>query len=80
MLIYISYFNFSQTALADRKDFMQVQEKSPKLLDQCVNKLRVMRKGLSTEKSYIGWIRRFIHFHNLKHPIEMDESHVEEFR
>ncbi len=52
---------------------------SPKLLDQCKNKMRFLRKGLSTERTYLSWIKRYIHFHNLKHPIEMDESHVEEF-
>lgn len=59
---------------------MNITEKpKPKLLDQCKGKLRLLRKGYSTEKTYIGWIKRFIHFHNLKHPLEMDETHVEEF-
>ncbi len=56
-----------------------VSTNKPKLLDQCVGKLRLLRKGYGTEKSYLGWIKRYIHFHNLKHPIEMDETHVEEF-
>ncbi len=58
---------------------METSDKSPKLLVQCKNKLRFLRKGLSTERTYLSWIKRYIYFHDLKHPIEMDESHVEEF-
>ncbi len=58
---------------------MKTISKPPKLLDQCRNKMRLLRKGLSTERTYLSWIKRYIHFHGLKHPIEMDESHVEEF-
>ncbi len=32
-----------------------------------------------TEKTYLYWIRRFIRFHNLKHPREMGGSEVEVF-
>jgi len=36
----------------------------PKLLDQVRNALRVRHLALSTEKTYVDWIRRFILFHN----------------
>lgn len=43
----------------------------PRLLDQVRNALRRKHYSLRTEEAYIGWVRRFIHFHNLRHPREM---------
>ncbi len=41
----------------------------------------IRRKQFSykTEKSYIQWIRRFIHFHSLRHPKDMGEAEVVQF-
>jgi UDP-N-acetylglucosamine transferase subunit ALG13 len=32
-----------------------------------------------TEQSYVGWIKRYILFHNKQHPDEMSERHVQDF-
>ena len=32
-----------------------------------------------TEKTYLYWIRRFIRFHELRHPREMGATEVEAF-
>jgi integron integrase len=32
-----------------------------------------------TEKAYVGWIKRFIFFHNKRHPIEMGEIEIGQF-
>jgi len=32
-----------------------------------------------TEKAYIGWIKRFIFFHNKRHPAEMGEAEIARF-
>ena len=32
-----------------------------------------------TEKSYIHWIKRYIFFHNKRHPMEMSNAEVEKF-
>lgn len=47
------------------------KQKQPKLLTQVRNALRMKHYSLSTEKQYVDWIRRFILFHNKKHPKEM---------
>jgi site-specific recombinase XerD len=52
---------------------------SPKLLDQIRNVARVRHLSLSTERAYAGWIRRFILFHNKKHPKEMAETEIRQF-
>jgi len=41
--------------------------------------IRLRHYSKRTEQSYCHWIRRFILFHNKKHPADMNEAHVEEF-
>ncbi len=52
---------------------------SLKLLDQVRTVARVRHFSLSTERAYVGWIRRFILFHHKKHPIEMAEPEIRQF-
>ena len=51
----------------------------PKLLEQVRHALRVRHLALSTEKTYVDWIRRFILFHNKRHPLEMGKEEVGAF-
>ncbi|HIC44429.1 MAG TPA: integron integrase [Sulfurimonas sp.] len=50
-----------------------------KLLDLTRDKIRLKHYSIQTEKSYTGWIKRFIIFHNKKHPIEMGKFEIEQF-
>ncbi|MDP2364313.1 MAG: phage integrase N-terminal SAM-like domain-containing protein, partial [Ignavibacteria bacterium] len=50
-----------------------------KLLDQVRNDLRVKHYSLRTEQSYISWIKRFILYHNKKHPAEMGSVEISAF-
>jgi len=50
-----------------------------KLLDQVRATLRRKHYSLSTERSYLEWIRRFIRFHQLKHPRQMGKEEIEAF-
>ncbi len=50
-----------------------------KLLDLTRDKIRLKHYSIQTEKTYIDWIKRFIFFHNKKHPIEMGKIEIEEF-
>lgn len=52
---------------------------SPKLLDQVRSVARMRHLSLSTERAYVGWIRRYILFHNKKHPKEMAETEIRQF-
>ncbi len=52
---------------------------TPKLLDQVRIVLRVKHFSLSTERAYVQWIRRFILFHNKRHPNEMGEPEIRQF-
>lgn len=51
----------------------------PKLLDQVRNAIRLKNYAYSTEKTYVHWIKRYILFHNKRHPREMDVPEVEAF-
>jgi integron integrase len=50
-----------------------------KLLDQVRDALRVKHYAYRTEESYVQWIRRYILFHNKRHPKDMAEPEVQAF-
>ncbi len=50
-----------------------------KLLDQVVDALRVKHYSYRTEQTYVDWIRRYILFHNKRHPRDMGETEVQAF-
>lgn len=48
-------------------------------MGQVRNALRVKHYSRNTEKDYMRWIKRFIFFHNKRHPTEMGEKEIREF-
>lgn len=54
-------------------------DKKPKLLDQVRQIIRVKHYSMRTEESYTTWIKRFIFFHNKRHPIEMGEKEIGQY-
>jgi len=50
-----------------------------KLLDRVRDKIRLKHYSIRTEKSYITWIKRFIIFHNKRHPEKMGVKEIEEY-
>lgn len=50
-----------------------------KLLDQVRNKIRLLHYSYKTEVAYVEWIKRFILFHNKRHPLEMGTPEIEKF-
>ncbi|MGE5217139.1 MAG: integron integrase [Chloroflexota bacterium] len=51
----------------------------PKLLDQVRQAIRTRHYSDKTEKAYVHWIKRFIFFHNKRHPMEMGEAEIGRF-
>ena len=51
----------------------------PRLIDQVREEIRVRHYSLRTEKTYIQWIRRYILFHDKRHPCEMGEKEISAF-
>ena len=50
-----------------------------KLLDQVRIVLRANHYSPKTEESYVGWIKKFILFHNKRHPSTMDGKDIQQY-
>jgi len=50
-----------------------------KLLDQVRDALRAQHYSIHTEKTYVEWIKRYILFHDKRHPNKMDVPEIEAF-
>ena len=53
--------------------------KPKKLLDRAREILRVKHYSIRTEQAYIGWMYRYIIFHNKRHPKDMGVPEIEAF-
>jgi len=51
----------------------------PKLLEQVRIEMRVAHYSKSTEESYVNWIKRFILFHNKRHPKDLGSEEIKNF-
>lgn len=49
------------------------------LLGEVRAALRTRHYSIRTERTYVHWIKRFIYFHELRHPLEMGEPEVAGF-
>lgn len=57
-----------------------VKDRKPrKLLDVVRARLRVKHYSMRTEQAYVAWVRRFILFHDKRHPRDMGAAEVEAF-
>ena len=59
--------------------YLNGRQPGVKLLDRVRNALRVGQYALETEKTYVDWIKQFIHFHGTRNPEEMGAIEVEQF-
>ena len=59
--------------------FVTSSAAKPKLLDQVCRAIRTRHYSPKTEESYVHWIKRFIFFHNKRHPAEMGEKEIGQF-
>jgi integron integrase len=56
-----------------------MQQPPKKLLDQVRDTIRLKHYSYRTEETYVQWIRRYILFHNKRHPQEMGVPEIESF-
>ncbi len=56
-----------------------MESKPRKLLDQVRDAIRLKHYSYRTEQTYVGWIRRYILFHDKRHPKDMGGAEVEAF-
>ena len=50
-----------------------------RLVDQVREHIRYRHYSIRTEHAYVHWIKAFIRFHGLRHPVEMGAAQVEAF-
>ncbi len=53
--------------------------KQPKLLERVRITIRTKHYSYSAEKTYIHWIRKYVLFHNKRHPGDMGEPEMSQF-
>jgi integron integrase len=51
----------------------------PRLLDRVRHAIRARHYSLRTEEAYVAWIRRYVLFHDKRHPMEMGEAEINAF-
>ena len=51
----------------------------PRLLDLLRAAIRARHYSRKTERAYVGWVRRFVRFHEMRHPREMGEAEIVAF-
>lgn len=57
----------------------QAVPETPRLLVRVRDKIRLKHYSIRTEQAYTDWVRRFILFHEKRHPAEMGAAEVEKF-
>src|SRR2546427_2406323 len=57
----------------------QPAQQKPKLLDQVRETIRRKHYSIRTEEAYVDWIKRYIFFHQKRHPSEMGAREMEQF-
>jgi site-specific recombinase XerD len=51
----------------------------PRLFDEVRAVARMRHLSLRTERAYLSWIKRYIFFHQKRHPREMGEAEIRQF-
>ena len=58
---------------------MEDRKTPSRLLDRVREAIRVRHYSIRTENTYVAWIRRFVLFHDKRHPAQMGEPEVARF-
>lgn len=60
-------------------DFAEKTLQKPRVIDQLRERLRYRHYSLRTEQAYLHWVKRFIYFHNKRHPLDMGREEIVSF-
>ncbi|WP_256574179.1 phage integrase N-terminal SAM-like domain-containing protein [Pseudomonas sp. M30-35] len=58
---------------------MDTTSAKPRLREQFRNVIRVNHYSIRTEKTYWYWIRYFLRYHRMRHPLEMGQRKLASF-
>jgi integron integrase len=57
----------------------QVYRRFPQHVDAMITQIRVRQYSIRTEQTYLGWLYRYIGFHHMEDPAQLNESHIAGF-
>ena len=72
------YF-LGKASAGDAPSTQEEVEEWERLEEELVRILRLKHRSLSTEKTYLGWVRDFYRFLKGTHPSELESSHVRDY-
>ncbi len=75
----ISIFYLIYTYKYSKFNLNNMDKAPKKLLEQVRDTLRLKHYSIRTENSYISWIKRYILFHNKRHPKDMRKHEIQVF-
>lgn len=58
---------------------MSSHSRPKRLLAELRRQIRLRQYSRRTEKTYVGWVRRFVKFHGMRHPRELKSEDVQAF-
>ncbi len=79
MIIMLDGSQFNHTCQFMKSSGFTVTVNKPRLLDQVRTQIQTRHYSLKTENTYVSWIKRYIYFHNKRHPNEMGEKEINEY-
>jgi hypothetical protein len=69
----------SKTILVKPKEATRGRKAPEEAAGQVRDAIRLKHYSIRTEQAYVGWIKRYILFHDVRHPVEMGAAQVEAF-
>lgn len=61
------------------EDRLRAAGNPPRLLDSVRAQIRYRHYSRSTEDAYVHWVRAYIRFHGMRHPLDMSRYEIESF-
>lgn len=68
--------NNSNKDIKENKNNNIPNNKPPKLLNQVQNRIRAKHYSIRTEQAYLDWIKKFILYHEKRHPADMGDREI----
>jgi len=59
--------------------FKQIFQRYPQHIQNLIKQLRLKHYSIRTEQSYVGWLLRFIRFHDSADPVQLGEAEIAQF-
>ena len=68
-----------KSQVSGARSAVPMSQQPPKLLDQVRTACRRLQYSYHTETAYVRWVKRYVLFHDTRHPRTMDAAHIRDF-